>query len=76
MGEKAFQDNYPDELCYCYGCGRLNDHGLQIRSYWDGEDAVAVFQPKPFHMAIPGFVYGGLIASIIWYIDVRNPIPL
>lgn len=65
MGEKAFQDNYPDELCYCYGCGRLNDHGLQIRSYWDGEDAVAVFQPKPFHMAIPGFVYGGLIASII-----------
>jgi acyl-coenzyme A thioesterase PaaI-like protein len=65
MEKKAFQDYYPDELCHCYGCGRLNDHGLQIKSYWDGEEAVAVFQPKPFHVAIPGFVYGGLIASII-----------
>jgi len=65
MTEKAFQDYYPDELGYCYGCGRLNDHGLQIKSYWDGNEAVCVFQPKPFHLAIPGFVYGGLIASII-----------
>jgi len=65
MTEKAFQDYYPDELGYCYGCGRLNDHGLQIKSYWAGEEAVAVFQPKPFHIAIPGYVYGGLIASII-----------
>jgi len=65
MAEKAFQDYYPDELGYCYGCGKLNEHGLQIKSYWVGEEAVAVFQPKPFHIAIPGFVYGGLIASII-----------
>ena len=65
MTEKAFQDYYPDELGHCYGCGRLNEHGLQIKSYWAGEEAVAVFQPKPFHIAIPGFVYGGLIASII-----------
>ncbi len=65
MEKKAFQDYYPDELCHCYGCGRLNDHGLQIKSYWDGKEAVAVFQPKSFHIAIPGFVYGGLIASII-----------
>jgi len=65
MHEKAFQDYYPDELSYCYGCGRLNEHGLQIKSYWDGEETVAVFQPKPYHMAIPGYVYGGLIASLI-----------
>ena len=65
MQEKAFQDYYPDELSYCYGCGRLNEHGLQIKSYWDGEETVAVFQPKPYHMAIPGYVYGGLIASLI-----------
>ncbi|MBN1538264.1 MAG: PaaI family thioesterase [Anaerolineales bacterium] len=65
MTEKAFQDYYPDELSYCYGCGRLNEHGLQIKSFWDGEDAVCTFQPKPYHMAIPGYVYGGLIASLI-----------
>ena len=65
MNKKAFQDTYPDSLSHCYGCGRLNEHGLKIKSYWDGEESVAVFHPKPFHMAIPGYVYGGLIASLI-----------
>ncbi|MHA2428027.1 MAG: PaaI family thioesterase [Candidatus Hermodarchaeia archaeon] len=63
--EKAFQDYYPDELSHCYGCGRLNDHGLKIKSYWDGEETVAVYQPNPYHTSIPGYVYGGLIASLI-----------
>ena len=65
MTQKAFQDYYPDELSHCYGCGRLNEHGLQIKSYWDGEETVCTFQPKPYHIAIPDFVYGGLIASLI-----------
>ena len=65
MNKRAFQDTYPDSLSHCYGCGRLNEHGLKIKSYWDGEESVAVFHPKPFHMAIPGYVYGGLIASLI-----------
>ncbi len=62
---KAFQDNYPDALSHCYGCGRLNEHGLQIKSYWDGEESVCVFKPRPYHTAVPGFVYGGLIAALI-----------
>ena len=65
MTRKAFQDYYPDHLSHCYGCGRLNEVGLQIKSYWDGDEAVCRFQPKPYHIAIPGYVYGGLIASII-----------
>jgi len=65
MNQKAFQDFYPDELSYCYGCGRLNEQGLKLKSYWDGEETVAVFSPRPYHIAIPGYVYGGLIASII-----------
>ena len=65
MNQKAFQDYYPDELSYCYGCGRLNEEGLRLKSYWDGEETVAVFVPRPYHIAIPGYVYGGLIASII-----------
>jgi len=65
MSEKAFQDYYPDDLSHCYGCGRLNDHGLKIKSRWDGDEAVAVFTPRPYHTAIPGYVYGGLIASLI-----------
>ena len=65
MTEKAFQDTYPDQLAYCYGCGRLNEHGHQLKSYWEGEEAVAVFTPEPYHIAVPGYVYGGLIASLI-----------
>lgn len=65
MVELAFQDQYPEDVSYCYGCGRLNEYGLQIKSYWDGEEAVCNFQPQPYHMAIPGYVYGGLIASLI-----------
>ncbi len=65
MSERAFQDYYPDPLSYCYGCGRLNENGLQIKSYWDGDEAVCTFQPESYHLAVPGFVYGGLIASVI-----------
>ncbi len=70
MSLKAFQDYYPDHLSYCYGCGRLNEHGLQIKSYWDGDAAssaetICTFTPRSYHMAIPGYVYGGLIASLI-----------
>lgn len=65
MNQKAFQDYYPDNLSHCYGCGRLNEFGHQIKSYWDGEESICTFLPKPYHVAIPGYVYGGLIASLI-----------
>src|SRR5512143_210480 len=65
MAQKAFQDNYADQTSHCYGCGRLNEHGLQIKSYWDGDETICIFEPKPYHTAIPGYVYGGLIASLI-----------
>jgi acyl-coenzyme A thioesterase PaaI-like protein len=61
----AFQDYYPDNFSYCYGCGRLNRDGLQIKSYWEGDESVTRFTPRPHHIAIPGYVYGGLIASLI-----------
>ena len=65
VNQKAFQDYYPEELSHCYGCGRLNEDGLKIKSYWDGEETVAVFEPRPYHIGILGYVYGGLIASLI-----------
>jgi acyl-coenzyme A thioesterase PaaI-like protein len=65
MTERAVQDYYPDDIAVCYGCGKLNEHGHQIKSYWEGEETVCRFQPKPYHTAFPGYVYGGLIASLI-----------
>lgn len=62
---KAIQDYYPDELAHCYGCGRLNTRGHQLKSFGEGEETVARFTPKPYHTAIPGYVYGGMLASLI-----------
>jgi acyl-coenzyme A thioesterase PaaI-like protein len=65
MAEKAIQDFYEDAVSHCYGCGRLNDEGLQIKSFWIGDEVVCNYLPRPYHTAIPGYVYGGLIASLI-----------
>lgn len=60
----ALQDLYPDDFAHCYGCGRLNAHGLHVKSEWKDDVCVARFHPSPDHIALPGFVYGGLIASL------------
>ncbi|MFP4169160.1 MAG: PaaI family thioesterase [Desulfonatronovibrionaceae bacterium] len=65
MQKKPIQHQYADELCHCYGCGRLNPEGLGIKSVWDGREAVARFTPRFYHIAIPGYVYGGLLASLV-----------
>lgn len=65
MTQKAFQDYYTEYNSHCYGCGRLNDQGLQIKSYWDGDETVCEFQPRPEHTAFGDYVYGGLVASLI-----------
>ena len=65
MTKKAFQDYYPDDLSHCYGCGRLNEQGMKIKSYWDGEESVCIHEPKPYYIAVPGYAYGGLVASLI-----------
>ena len=62
---KAFQDLYPEWAAHCYGCGRLNEHGYRIKTYWDGGESITKFTPRPYHTAIPGFTYGGVIASVI-----------
>src|SRR6185503_19170953 len=59
------QDLYPDDFAHCYGCGRLNSHGLHVKSEWVDGEGVARYVPQPYHMALPGFVYGGLIASLV-----------
>lgn len=65
MEQKAFQDYYPELFDQCFGCGAMNKFGHQIKTYWDGEESVTHFKPEPYHTALPGYVYGGMIASLI-----------
>lgn len=63
--EPAIQDFYPEDFSHCFGCGRLNEHGHRIKSYEKGDAVVLHFEPEPYHLSVPGFTYGGLIASLI-----------
>ncbi|MEN8238521.1 MAG: PaaI family thioesterase [Actinomycetota bacterium] len=59
------QDHYPQDVAHCYGCGRLNDAGHQIKTRAVGDTTVTEFTPELYHTAMPGYAYGGLVASII-----------
>lgn len=64
--EKAFQDYYAEHYSHCYGCGRNNPHGHQLKSYWDGDETIARFTPRvECSGGVPDHVYGGLIASLL-----------
>ena len=60
----AIQDFYPADFAHCFGCGRSNPHGHQLKSFAAGDEVVAHFTPGPHLMSMPGFVYGGLLASL------------
>jgi acyl-coenzyme A thioesterase PaaI-like protein len=61
----AVQDYYPESFSHCRGCGRLNAKGHQFKTRVDGDETVTRYAPAPHETAVPGFVYGGLIAALI-----------
>jgi len=64
MHDRAFQDMIPGNDCW--GCGPHNDHGLHVKSRWEGDEAVCLWQPQPWHRAgPPHIVNGGIIATVI-----------
>lgn len=67
MTEKlAFQDDVYFKGNHCWGCGNENPDGLNIKSYWDGNESVCTWKPEDFHTAgWPHALYGGIISGII-----------
>ena len=64
MRELSFQDQ--GSVRNCHGCGADNARGLRIKSYWDGEEAVATWRAEPHHCGgSPDILNGGIIASLI-----------
>jgi len=64
MYKRAFQDYlYKNQ---CWGCGSNNEKGLQLKSYWSGEESVCAWMPGSQHMAGPtNILNGGIIATVI-----------
>lgn len=73
MREKSFQQALAVVgFQHCWGCGVANEHGLHVTSYWandgdgsEGDETVCDWQPQPYHVASPGILSGGIIASLI-----------
>jgi acyl-coenzyme A thioesterase PaaI-like protein len=61
---KSLQETYAPNST-CYGCGPANPKGLHIRSFVEGEEVVAEWQPEPHHEAFPGALNGGVIGTLL-----------
>ena len=60
----SLQERYGPESV-CYGCGPANPRGLHVRSFPDGDEVVADFQPEPHHHAFAGVLNGGVIGTLL-----------
>jgi hypothetical protein len=62
MNQRALEDMVDWQ---CFACGRLNEHGLRIKSYWSGEDVVCTWRPDPLYVGHPERLHAGLVATIM-----------
>jgi len=60
---KYFQDHMPNNTCF--GCGSKNHEGLQIKSYWDGEEAVCKWNSEEKYHGWKNILNGGVLATLI-----------
>ena len=58
-----FQDNMPGNICF--GCGKEHSDGLNIKSYWDGDEAVCHWKSKDKYQGWKNLLNGGILASLI-----------
>ena len=58
-----FQDHMPGNICF--GCGTLNPDGLQIKSFWEGDEGVCVWNPEPKYRGWENVTNGGVVATLI-----------
>ena len=63
MSKDYFQDHMPENVCF--GCGILNPNGLQIKSYWEGEEAVLDWESEEKYHGWADLMNGGIMATLI-----------
>lgn len=64
MKEPCLQERYAP-ASICFGCGPANSRGLHIRSFPQGDEVVATWQPEAHHEAFPGVLNGGIIGALL-----------
>ena len=80
MSDKSIQETYAPEMA-CFGCGPANKMGLHVRSFVQGDEVVAQWQPHPEYEAFAGVLSGGIIGTLLdchcnwaaaWHLMMRN----
>ena len=61
---KSLQETYAPNNA-CFGCGPANPKGLHIRSFAQGDEVVAEWQPSKEHEAFEGMLNGGIIGTLL-----------
>lgn len=61
---KSVQETYAPNNA-CFGCGPQNDRGLRIRSFPEGDELVAEWQPEKHHEAFENMLSGGIIGTLL-----------
>src|SRR2546422_8155592 len=64
MNEKSLQETYAPNVA-CLGCGPASEKGLHIRSFPEGDEVVATFEPATYQEAFPGMLSGGIIGTLL-----------
>jgi uncharacterized protein (TIGR00369 family) len=64
MTETSLQETYAPNNA-CFGCGPANARGLHIRSFPNGDEVVAEFQPQTYQEAFTGMLSGGIIGTLL-----------
>ena len=59
------QDTYPADFAHCFGCGRFNESGHQLKTSATDDGTLTEFSPRDYYRGAGEFAYGGLIASVI-----------
>ncbi|HEC40325.1 hypothetical protein LCGC14_1462060 [marine sediment metagenome] len=65
MHQQAFQDLWPEMYSHCFGCGRNNKQGLQIKSFWDKDETICTWTPRKIYEAGVGILCGGIVSTLI-----------
>lgn len=60
---KYFQDHMPGNVCF--GCGSDNPQGLQIKSYWEGDEAICTWHSKEHFHGWASLLNGGVMATLV-----------
>jgi acyl-coenzyme A thioesterase PaaI-like protein len=63
MAREYIQDHMPGNVCF--GCGTLNPEGLQIKSFWEGEESICHWQSEEKYHGWQGVLNGGILATVI-----------